>query len=183
MGPRSRFGGRVALARRALRARVTSRTEAALDGSREITWTEASTCPRELKEQVLLFDWWVRNEDRSLNEERGNPNLLVTGGGIQSQFWVFDFNLAFDPTFSIADFWRYHIFTEMVPDWRAEFRESMIPTLRSIASQVGSHFQMLPPEWKYLDGEDGVVPALGEDEVRVVLSRLFDDPEGFWSRA
>lgn len=25
---------------------------------------------------VLVFDWWVRNEDRHLTEMSGNPNLL-----------------------------------------------------------------------------------------------------------
>jgi hypothetical protein len=37
--------------------------------------------PVALALDVLVFDWWLRNEDRHLTESGGNPNLLwdVTG--------------------------------------------------------------------------------------------------------
>jgi hypothetical protein len=156
---------------------------AALETPREVTWTEAAACPDWLKERVLLFDWWVKNEDRCLNEECGNPNLLVTGGGEGLQTWVFDFNLAFDPTFCSVEFWKYHIFSEMVPAWSGEFRDNILPELRNGAARVAALFKMLPPEWAYLEGADGAVLALDEEEVRAALNRPFDDPQGFWNRA
>lgn len=77
---------------------------ARLEAAREITWTEAQTCAAELKATVLLFDWWVHNEDRILSALGGNPNLLMTAEG--NKMWVFDFNLAFDPDFSVDRFAR-----------------------------------------------------------------------------
>ena len=154
----------------------------ALDGAREITWAEASGCAPELKARLLLFDWWVRNEDRSLTEDRGNPNLLVTPGELGPQIWTFDFNLAFDPSFSAENFWTYHVFAEMVPAWPPGFRETIIPALQSGLDRLTTVYQTLPTEWLFLGGDDTTDPVLGEDEVRATLSRAFNQPDEFWRR-
>jgi hypothetical protein len=52
-----------------------------LPHSQELTPTTRDLVPVALALDVLVFDWWLRNEDRHLTESGGNPNLLwdVTG--------------------------------------------------------------------------------------------------------
>jgi len=61
----------------------------------ELTPTTRDLVPDSVALDVLVFDWWLHNEDRHLTESGGNPNLLwdVTG----EQLAVIDHNLAFDP--------------------------------------------------------------------------------------
>ena len=51
--------------------------------------------PDAVAPDVLVFDWWPRNEDRHLTENGGNPNLFWDVVG--SPLAVTDHNLAFDP--------------------------------------------------------------------------------------
>ena len=48
----------------------------AVEDAQELAFAALSRVPEQLRLQVLLFDWWVHNEDRTLNEYGGNPNLL-----------------------------------------------------------------------------------------------------------
>ena len=49
------------------------------------------------RKDVVLFDWWVHNADRTLTEKGGNPNLLWD---LQhSKLAVIDHNQAFDTDF------------------------------------------------------------------------------------
>jgi hypothetical protein len=155
---------------------------AALENSREITWSEAAACATSFKASLLLFDWWVRNEDRSLSEEGGNPNLLVTSGADEPSIWAFDFNLAFDCSFSATSFWVDHVFAKMLPAWPEGFRDAIAPALRAGVEQVGSLFDDLPVEWLYLDGDDSTMPLLDQEEVRATLARALNQPEEFWRR-
>ncbi len=52
-----------------------------------------------LQADILAFDWWVKNMDRSA----GNPNLLWNPAQ-QGEVIVIDHNLAFDPAFVGGDF-------------------------------------------------------------------------------
>ena len=44
----------------------------------ELTWSAAQGWSEEMMALLLLLDLWIQNEDRSLSELGGNPNLLVT---------------------------------------------------------------------------------------------------------
>ncbi len=57
---------------------------------------------------MLLFDWWVHNEDRHLTLRGGNPNLLWD---MQlGQLVVIDHNQAFDRDFNASRFLDSHVF-------------------------------------------------------------------------
>jgi len=108
-----------------------------IHGAREINWREACDVPNDLKALVLLFDWWVLNEDRCLSAFGGNPNLLVTAennGG--SKLWIFDFNLAFDSDFSRPRFLENHLFAKLLDKWPDGFRDEMEPKLASALQRV-----------------------------------------------
>ncbi|MCL6271319.1 hypothetical protein M3P05_15450 [Sansalvadorimonas sp. 2012CJ34-2] len=81
-------------------------------GSREVkqaNWLEPNKMPKKvsnnLKSDILVFDWWVKNCDRTPD----NPNLLWTAS--EQKLSVIDHNLAFDCEFDEASFFKTHIFS------------------------------------------------------------------------
>lgn len=153
-----------------------------LEGAREITWREAGDVPDQVKASVLLFDWWVLNEDRCLSSLGGNPNLLVTAennGG--SKLWMFDFNLAFDFDFSRARFLENHLFAKLLDKWPAGFRDEMEPKLASALQRVDDLLDSLPDEWLYPDGDDSLPAHLNVDFVRAALERAIAESDKFWN--
>lgn len=53
--------------------------------------------PRAFQQRLFLFDYWIRNEDRTGVDGQGNPNLFYDFA--RSSPVVIDHNLAFDPTY------------------------------------------------------------------------------------
>jgi hypothetical protein len=74
----------------------------------ELKFETVRIIPPQLKLKILLFDLWVENEDRTLSEKGGNPNLLWKSD--ESKLYVIDHNLIFDESFDPAIFWATHVF-------------------------------------------------------------------------
>lgn len=156
---------------------------ARLEEAREITWSEAQACPAELKAMVLLFDWWVHNEDRSLSALGGNPNLLMTADeGERSKMWVFDFNLAFDTDFSDVRFRENHLFSALLREWPWGFRQRIESHMRAALDRLDEWFASLPREWQHLEGDETLPVQLEQKLVFETLSRAFTEPDAFWNR-
>ena len=51
-----------------------------VDHVRDFEPTLLKLCSVELRRDLVAFDWWVRNADRTLGELSGNPNLLCATG-------------------------------------------------------------------------------------------------------
>lgn len=165
-------------------------------GGQELTWTTAHGWPEETMAMVLLIDLWLRNEDRSLSEHGGNPNLLVEpirslpdddpDGALwkdeprREMLWVYDFNLAFDEDFNRERFFGVHVFGRMLRAWPEGFRERMEARMREALGQVRAIFSELPPEWLHVDGDDSLPVQLDVERVILVLELPFTDPESFW---
>lgn len=132
-----------------------------------------------LQRDVLAFDWWVRNADRTLSERGGNPNLLWDLG--QDRLVVIDHNLSFDPDFNIADFFGLHVFSAaasgLVGDlWR---REEMSERLMKALEVWPQAVRELPPEWRYSDPEQTLPCRFEPDAALDCLRRA--SREDFWS--
>jgi len=67
----------------------------------------------QLQLNVLVFDLWVENLDRTLTEKGGNPNLLWKTDE-SAGLYVIDHNLIFDDEFNKADFWATHAFKSVL---------------------------------------------------------------------
>jgi hypothetical protein len=76
----------------------------------EFAVTQLKHIDAEERRQLLAFDWWVENADRSLTPHGGNPNLLWRAA--ENRLLVIDHNLAFDPAFDEAEFLATHVFRE-----------------------------------------------------------------------
>ena len=61
-----------------------------------------------LLQDVFLFDYWIRNEDRTLGDTGyGNPNLVIRP--VDEQLFVLDHNLAFDDNYTFEDTRKLHV--------------------------------------------------------------------------
>ena len=149
------------------------------EGGQEFTFSDVAKVEQKLQMEVLLFDWWVRNEDRTLTEYGGNPNLLwsAQSGGLR----VFDLNLAFDDTFDEARFWQGHVFAGAVSSWPREFREEAAGRMERAAAELPRIWDELPVEWLYAEGDSNEEPVLSLESVRQVLNRFRENPEEFWA--
>jgi len=84
-----------------------------MDFAQDLTVSLCNKVAPVLQRDVLVFDWWVRNADRTLTTRSGNPNLLWAAGS--SDLVVIDHNLAFDPGFDAVQFTETHAFSGQIP--------------------------------------------------------------------
>lgn len=167
-----------------------------IDEGQELTWLTAQGWPDEVMALLLLLDLWIQNEDRSLSEHGGNPNLLVTRipplsaddpeGALwvdqprREMLWAYDYNLAFDPDFNRERFFGAHVFGGMLTQWPEGFRERMEPRMKDALAKVPAIFAELPLEWLHVDGDESLPVQLEIQRVISVLELPFTDPDTFW---
>lgn len=120
---------------------------------------------RQLRRDLVMFDWWVRNQDR----EENNTNLLWES--ISKSLLVIDFDASFDPSFFPTFFHNYHVFSG---DWsdisedcilRAEYEQRFSQALAVLDEACDN----LPPEW--MSGNVSSDGELSLDNVRTILGR------------
>lgn len=152
-----------------------------IDDAEELTISSLSRVPEAQQRWVLLFDWWVRNEDRTLTEWGGNPNLVwsASTGGLR----VFDFNLAFDETLDEARFWQVHACRASAAGWDLAFQAEAGTMLAEALRHLPEIWQELPLDWLHVDGDAKVEAILQQAEVQASLGCFQSGPEAsdtFW---
>ncbi len=141
----------------------------------ELNYAGISQIPNELQRMVLGFDWWIKNEDRTLTESGGNPNLFWDPS--DSKLVVIDHNQAFDTNFSARNFKRQHIFNQQITDlfsdalYRAEYEEKFQQALKCWAEICNG----LPEEWYYSDPEMTVPADFDLNTIFDILNRCNDN--------
>ncbi len=115
----------------------------AVAGAREFDPALVPRCSPGFRRDLVIFDWWVRNADRTLGDHSGNPNLLWDVA--RKTPVVIDHNLAFDMGFQPTVFVQTHIF-------RADFSEvCQDPALRVFYTERLSRLcALLPTIWSEL---------------------------------
>ena len=152
-------------------------------GSRKLSVVELSVShleyvPDAVQRDVLAFDWWVHNADRTLTELGGNPNLFWD---IETQeLVVIDHNQAFDHEFSPADFVESHAFSGQ---WRAlgdwVFRHQLAARFAEAMSDWAAICNTVPLEWWFVDLEQTVPTNFDLDATHQLLMRFQD--QNFWN--
>ena len=125
----------------------------------------------QLKASILFFDLWVENEDRTLTEKGGNPNLLWKSDS--SELFVIDHNLIFDSAFDKAKFWKSHVFSDALKHQddlieRMDYENKMQKALACWRTA----WDKMPEEWVELNEE-----VQGFDPVKH-LQRLDEEANG-----
>lgn len=137
----------------------------------ELTASTAAQIEKPLQCDVLAFDWWIRNGDRMLSDQGGNPNLCWDSA--RAELIVIDHNLAFDPDFDEQAFCDYHIFRgardSVLADMlqRAHYTERFKNALSNWADMIAD----IPEQWLYLDPELMDPVSFEIDAFRAILER------------
>lgn len=166
-----------------VRADIAQLGEGIVFASRQLPHVqELNARSRELVESataadVLVFDWWLKNEDRHLTEMGGNPNLLwdMQAG----QLAVIDHNQAFDRGFNPGNFLVSHVFAlhwnSVFSDHveRQRYEAKMVAALAGLDAIRDS----IPSPWWFID--DGVPADVTWDEIAACLERCRQ--ANFWN--
>lgn len=148
----------------------------AVENASDFSLSSINSTPVDLQRKILLFDWWIRNEDRCLGQHGGNVNLILDSNGDLN---VIDHNLAFDRTFNPEAFREGHVFREC----RSFFhdlvvRQEHMQMLGGIVDSWGTITALLPEDWLYRDDDhiDQTEPTIAE---RLEMLEVFME-ERFW---
>lgn len=131
-----------------------------------------------LQRDVLIFDWWIHNGDRTLTSHSGNPNLLWDTKA--HKLVVIDHNLAFEAGFDARVFSETHVFSGQLPPLIQDliepqrFREKCARALEVWEDAC----QNVPPEWWFVD-EEQTVPTDFDTAAALALLKRYEN-EDFW---
>lgn len=144
----------------------------------EITVKAASEVPNVLKRDVLLFDWWIKNDDRKLSARGGNPNLFWEPD--DRELVVIDHNVALDSDLIFDEFIEYHIFKDELLNVFGDFvqRDEYTQRLSAALERWDQICSNIPAEWFFLDAEMLDPISLDLGEVHALLKRFWN--EDFW---
>jgi hypothetical protein len=130
----------------------------------------------QLRKDIVIFDWWVHNADRTLSDRGGNPNLLWNQDACQLA--VIDHNQAFDDAFNKQSFSELHVFRENLVSICDDLIDRV--AYRDRLAAAFAEFELacdnVPPEWWWVD--DGVPANFSRDAARAILERFNNDD--FW---
>lgn len=131
-----------------------------------------------LQRDVLVFDWWVNNADRTLTTLSGNPNLMWDAA--RQQLVVIDHNLAFDRDFDAAGFSKAHVFSGQILNVFQDLIEPMeyMGRLRQALAVWPEACNNAPSEWWFVDEEQTVPTDFDPDATLALLNRYTN--EEFW---
>ncbi|ROO27575.1 HipA family kinase [Salinisphaera japonica] len=145
----------------------------------ELTLQSAAEIPPALRRDVLVFDWWVKNGDRSLTERGGNPNLFWAPDS--KELVIIDHNVALDDTLMRDEFLADHVFRDEAETvfndlaMRAEYTAR----LESAIMQLDAATAAIPAQWRYHDADELDSVAFDWVAMKTLLSAF--RTEGFWA--
>jgi hypothetical protein len=140
----------------------------------ELTRSHLEHVPVETQRDVLAFDWWVCNSDRTLTEAGGNPNLFWDID--EERLVVIDHNQAFEPSCSPHEFVGVHAFWgqsyELWHDW--VLQTDYVERFASVMTDWDDICNTVPPEWLFVDDEHTLPADFDFDAVQRSLMRCWD---------
>lgn len=142
-----------------------------MDHTQEFTISHLGDVDATLQRDILVFDWWIGNGDRTLTTLSGNPNLLWDTDA--HRLVVIDHNLAFDGELDEATFSATHVFSGQIPYLNQDLIEPEL--YRQKIAQVLEIWpeacNTVPPEWWFADEEQTVPTAFDATAALDLLNR------------
>ena len=144
----------------------------------DLTFSQAESLPRELRAEVLAFDYWLRNSDRTLGPAGGNPNMLSSRG---HPLTLIDHGNAFDPEFEVRSFLANHAFTPCRALWlEAARRRAWKKRAKAALKRLPAMWEAMPACWHENDGDEMLHDFRLED-VMILLQQVEADEALFWN--
>jgi hypothetical protein len=147
-------------------------------GASELDYGDIDGIAPQLRADILLFDYWVQNEDRKLGKKGGNPNLLWVA--LERRPVMIDHNLAFDVEFDSQILFTQHAFGADLETWDAGFRAKRQKKLLAILGALPDILDSIPEEWFADDAIRDVPLAAEVARMKRVLRRVEATPDEFW---
>lgn len=136
-----------------------------IENIQEVTFSQQIKMSEQLLRDLFVFDYWIKNEDRSLSPLGGNPNLFIHPK--TEVIYVLDHNLSFDLDFNLDRFKQGHIGTSCWDKGQNFFDKQFYEGKfsNSIAT-LGIAINSLPEEWLELFDLHRI-----EQQITVVLEK------------
>ena len=147
----------------------------------ELNAATVERVPAQLQRDVLAFDWWIRNPDRCLTDQGGNPNLFWDPAS--AELVVIDHNQAFASNFDRKVFLELHVFADQACAVfrdiaaRCEYNQRFTAALEDWDRIRAS----VPEAWHFTDPEQTVPADFDLDAVNRWLLE-FQQPD-FWEKS
>ena len=132
--------------------------------------------PADLQSDLLIFDAWIRNEDRTLTRLGGNPNLLWASNKLH----VIDHNNALDEAFSPRSFLQLHVFCNRMPEIlndlvvRQDYQNKLQLALKTGWKEA---WKTMPHEWEEQNQDENWI------DKNQLFNQLLNDAQGaIWER-
>jgi hypothetical protein len=144
----------------------------------ELAASQVFNIPSDLRRDVLVFDWWVRNNDRNLTAKGGNVNLLWQPSQLVRDD---DYQRAAEGSVAVIDLCQAHVFAGDLADTFSDFllREAFSQRLRQALDVFEGAWDNLPLAWGFVDGEQTMSSDYPKAEVQAMLN-LIESP-AFWN--
>ncbi|MBP59443.1 MULTISPECIES: HipA family kinase [Idiomarina] len=143
----------------------------------EVNFNELIKADKSKLVDLYIFDYWLKNDDRTLTERGGNPNLFQDL--ISKELVIFDHNLAFDSDFNLRQFKNTHVASFLFKD-QIDLFEQLIDRkvyeekLEAAYSGLEEIISSIPSEWL-----DALEDSTGElERLRLILGEFRDNK--FW---
>lgn len=158
-----------------------------IENSADLQYSAIRNIDAKLKSDILIFDVWVKNDDRTLSPVGGNVNLLHRID--TKQLVVFDHNLAFDTTLDTAAIVERHVFSgenrgSDLTDWVE--RQDYEDRLARCYQQLDAIVDAMPAGWR-TEATDQLIRQgrlqVGQDVIDDVMSPILltYTHEDFWT--
>jgi hypothetical protein len=144
--------------------------------AQELQFNKVSDLDRTLRNDILVFDWWVRNGDRCMTSKGGNPNLMWDT--LKDCLVVIDHNLAFEKEFDKKSFSETHIFSDSIGSLFSDFveRDRYEFRLHGLLENLDLILDSIPNAWWWVD--EGVPALIDRISIRNMLNAVSE--EKFW---
>jgi len=145
----------------------------------DVLFSQIDLIPQNIRRDIMAFDRWIRNYDRTLSEQGGNPNILWASD--TEDVVIIDHNNAFDVQMAGHIFASRHIFgREYLPILQDKsatdgYSHRFDDVLTHWPEIIGA----LPTEWLFMDADQSVPVKFNDENAEAMLRE--HRTEGFWS--
>lgn len=137
----------------------------------EVTFHQLKIADPHILLDLFIFDYWIKNDDRTLTQLGGNPNLYQSQS--TRELVVFDHNLAFDENFDLAGFKKTHVAHFLLAN-NAISPDDYLPKLKKSFQLLPEIIEGLPNDW--LDELESSARVL--NELQLLLLQF--ERDDFW---